>query len=155
MIAGLLLFTAAQAARADIVLVAPIASTCVSSPFGPRRLPGMRLAGTFHYGIDLAAPVGTTVRAASAGQVVAISRRGLGGLFVTVRHDGFSTLYAHLGRVTPRLAEGQTRVHAGEALGVVGRTGLSTGPHLYFELQKGGERIDPAPYLDVVPCARR
>lgn len=136
-------------------MLAPVAPTCITSPFGPRVLPGKPLAGTFHWGIDLAAPVGATVRAAAAGQVVAISRRGLGGLFVTMRHDGFRTLYAHLGRVTPRLAQGQTAIRAGEPLGVVGRTGLSYGAHLYFELQRDGVRIDPAPYLDIKPCARR
>ena len=141
----------------DIALRLPVSPACLSSPFGPRVLPGKPKAGTFHWGIDLAAPAGTAVRAAAAGRVVAIHRRGAGGLQVAVQHEGFATLYAHLGRVSPGLAEGKTIVRDGEVLGVIGRTGLSYGAHLYFELRRGGERIDPTPWLAVARCesARR
>ncbi len=130
----------------------PVSPTCVTSPFGPRVLPGKPLAGTFHWGIDLAAPVGATVRAAAAGHVLSIRRHGPGGLQIVLGHPGFTTLYAHLGRVSARLAEGQSTVRAGEALGVVGRTGVSYGAHLYFELRRDGQRIDPAPFLAVSRC---
>lgn len=136
----------------DIRLALPVSPTCISSPFGPRVLPGRPLAGTYHWGVDLAAPVGASVRAVAAGQVAAIRRLGAGGLFVVVRHAGFTTLYAHLGRVTPALAQGRTEIGVGQVLGVIGRTGLSYGAHLYFELQRDGQRIDPAPYLDVARC---
>ncbi len=130
----------------------PVASACVSSPFGPRVLPGRPLAGTYHYGIDLPAAAGAPVRAVAAGDVLSIHRRGAGGLEVVLRHANFITLYAHLGAVSPSLAEGKRHVGVGEQLGVVGRTGVSYGTHLYFELRVQGERVDPAPYLHVQRC---
>jgi murein DD-endopeptidase MepM/ murein hydrolase activator NlpD len=134
-------------------LVPPVSPACVSSPFGPRVLPGKPLAGTYHYGIDLPAPAGGAVRAVAAGQVITLHRRGAGGLEVVLHHPGgFNTLYAHLGSVTPALAEGKRQVAAGEQLGVVGRTGVSYGTHVYFELQVNGKRVDPAPYLGVTRC---
>jgi murein DD-endopeptidase MepM/ murein hydrolase activator NlpD len=134
-------------------LVMPVTPACISSPFGPRILPGKPLAGTYHYGIDLPAPAGAAVRAVAAGEVITLHRRGAGGLEVVLRHPGgFDTLYAHLGSVTPALAEGKRHVSAGEELGVVGRTGVSYGTHVYFELQVNGQRVDPAPYLHVQHC---
>jgi murein DD-endopeptidase MepM/ murein hydrolase activator NlpD len=142
----------AQAKPSD-PLVMPVSPACVSSPFGPRVLPGKPLAGTYHYGIDLPAPAGGAVRAVAAGQVLMLRRRGAGGLEVVLRHPGgFTTLYAHLGAVAPALAEGKRQVAAGEKIGVVGRTGVSYGTHVYFELQVNGQRIDPAPYLGVSRC---
>jgi murein DD-endopeptidase MepM/ murein hydrolase activator NlpD len=134
-------------------LVPPVSPACVSSPFGPRVLPGKPLAGTYHYGIDLPAPAGGAVHAVAAGEVITLHRRGAGGLEVVLHHPGgFNTLYAHLGSVTPALAEGKRQVAAGEKLGVVGRTGVSYGTHVYFELQVNGKRVDPAPYLGVTRC---
>jgi murein DD-endopeptidase MepM/ murein hydrolase activator NlpD len=133
-------------------LVLPVSPACVSSPFGPRVLPGKPLAGTYHYGIDLPAPAGAPVRAVAAGTVIAIHRRGPGGLEVALQHANFQTLYAHLGSVAPALAEGLRQVAAGQVLGVVGRTGVSYGTHIYFEIKVNGRRVDPAPYLHVVRC---
>jgi murein DD-endopeptidase MepM/ murein hydrolase activator NlpD len=151
---GLLLLPtlAAAPARAE-GLVPPVSPACVSSPFGPRVLPGRPLAGTFHYGIDLPAPAGAPVRAVAAGEVLSIHRRGAGGLEVALLHANFVTLYAHLGSITPALAEGRRRVAAGETIGVVGRTGVSYGTHLYFELRINAERLDPAPYLRLRRCS--
>ncbi|MBS0559863.1 MAG: M23 family metallopeptidase [Proteobacteria bacterium] len=146
---------AAAAARAETPgLVMPVSPACVSSPFGPRILPGKPKAGTYHYGIDLPAPAGAPVRAIAAGTVASIRKRGPGGLEVVLRHENFMTLYAHLGSVAPALAEGERQVAAGETLGVVGRTGVSYGTHVYFELRVNGERVDPAPYLGVRPCGK-
>jgi len=130
----------------------PVSPACVSSPFGPRILPGRPKAGTFHPGIDLAAPAGTPVRAVADGWVMAVRRRGAGGLYVLVRHAGFDALYAHLGSVAPAIAEGKRHVATGEKLGVVGRTGVSYGAHLYFQMEIDGTHRDPAPYLDLPPC---
>jgi murein DD-endopeptidase MepM/ murein hydrolase activator NlpD len=133
-------------------LVMPLERSCISSPYGPRVLPGKPKAGVFHPGIDLPAPAGAGVRAVADGTVLAIRRRGAGGLFVLIRHAGFDALYAHLGSVSPALAEGKRRVAAGERIGVVGRTGVSYGAHLYFQLQIDGATVDPAPILGVAPC---
>jgi murein DD-endopeptidase MepM/ murein hydrolase activator NlpD len=130
----------------------PIDPTCITSPFGPRVLAGRPLAGTFHYGIDLRAPPGAAVHAVAAGQVIGIDRRGAGGLEVRVKHGGFIALYAHLGLLAPALLRGKRALAAGERIAVVGRTGLTYGPHLYFEMIIDGTRIDPAPYLKVEPC---
>jgi murein DD-endopeptidase MepM/ murein hydrolase activator NlpD len=109
-------------------------------------------AGTFHYGIDLRAPLGAAVRAIAPGQVIGIDRRGAGGLEVRVRHAGFTALYSHLGLIAPALERGKRTLAAGERIAVVGRSGLTYGPHLYFELTIDDHRVDPAPYLTVQPC---
>jgi murein DD-endopeptidase MepM/ murein hydrolase activator NlpD len=151
-IVAILWCSAAVAQPSQGKLVLPVSPACVSSPFGPRVLAGRPKAGTYHHGIDLPAPAGAVVRAAAAGSVVSIHKRGPGGLEIILRHDGFSTLYAHLGTVAPALAEGKRSVAAGERLGVIGRSGVTYGTHLYFELLVGGERVDPAPYLGVGRC---
>jgi murein DD-endopeptidase MepM/ murein hydrolase activator NlpD len=144
---------AASAEPAQEKLVAPVSPACVSSPFGPRILSGRPKAGTYHYGVDLPAPAGAPVRAVAAGRVVSIHKRGPGGLEIVLQHDGFTTLYAHLGLVAPALAEGKHAVAAGEKLGVIGRSGVTYGTHLYFELRVGGERVDPAPHLGLDRCS--
>ncbi len=83
---------------------------------------------------------------------MSIHKRGAGGLEVIVRHDGFTAIYSHLGRVTPALAEGKATVAAGEELGVVGRTGVTYGTHLFFEVLVDGHPVDPAPLLNAEPC---
>lgn len=143
---------AAAAPPAPGSLPPPISPTCITSPFGPRVLVGRPLAGTFHHGIDLRAPPGATVHAVAAGQVIGIDRRGAGGLEIRVRHVGFTALYAHLGLLAPALLSGKRTLAAGERIAVVGRSGLTYGPHLYFEMIIDGKRIDPAPYLKVEPC---
>jgi murein DD-endopeptidase MepM/ murein hydrolase activator NlpD len=106
-----------------------------------------------HHGVDLAAPAGAWVRAAAAGNVVAIRRRSGAGLEVELRHaDGRVTRYAHLGTVAPAIASGRRDVAQGEALGRVGRTGITYGTHLHFELVVRGQLVDPAPFLTVAPC---
>jgi murein DD-endopeptidase MepM/ murein hydrolase activator NlpD len=145
-------FGSATAQPVIHVLLPPVSPTCVTSPYGPRILAHNPLADQFHHGLDLRAALGTAVHAVAAGQVISIDRRGAGGLEVRVRHDGFTALYAHLGRLTPALARGQRSVTAGEALGVVGLSGLTFGPHLYFELWVSGHRVDPEPYLGIPLC---
>jgi murein DD-endopeptidase MepM/ murein hydrolase activator NlpD len=133
-------------------LVAPVSSACVSSPFGPRVLPNHPLAGSYHNGIDMPAPAGADVRAAAAGTVMRVQRKGPGGLEVLVQHNGFVGIYSHLGMVTPALAGGKRELAAGEKIGVVGHSGLTYGMHLYFEMLLDGHPVDPAPYLGVSLC---
>jgi murein DD-endopeptidase MepM/ murein hydrolase activator NlpD len=129
-----------------------VAHACVTSPFGPRHYVGPHAPAGFHWGIDLRAPAGGAVTAIAPGTVLAVRRIGAAGLSVTVRHGQYTALYAHLGAVSPPIAEGRTRLAAGERIGVVGRTGVTYGTHLYFELHLAGQRIDPAPLLGVRPC---
>lgn len=130
----------------------PIASACISSPFGPRVLANLPEAGTYHYGIDLPAPNGTPILSAAAGTVIGIQNKGPGGLEMLIQHEGFIGVYSHFGMIAPALAGGRRSVAAGEKLGVVGLTGVTTGPHLNFGMLVGGRPIDPAPYLGVPYC---
>lgn len=107
----------------------------------------------FHNGIDLPAPAGAVVRAAAAGTVTKIERKGIGGLQVFVAHPGgLVTLYAHLGSVVPRLAEGGTALQAGEPIGRIGRTGVTYGTHLFFAVFAAGRPIDPDLLLGLPRC---
>lgn len=158
-IAGALLAIAlspAQAAPSSrshaAIILTPVTPACVSSPFGPRILPNRPLAGTFHQGIDLPAPIGSPVTAVAPGTLIRIQRHGIGGLEMLIQHDGFIGVYSHLGLVAPLLAEGRRAVYGGERIGTVGRTGLTYGPHLYFGMIVNGQSVDPAPYLRVAAC---
>ena len=101
--------------------------------------------GHFHSGVDMAAPAGTPVHAAAAG-VAAVAWNPNGyGLYLIVQHGGgVSTLYGHL--ESTAVVSGDP-VAAGAEIGRVGSTGLSTGPHLHFEVRRGGRPVDPVPLL--------
>ena len=157
--AGLLLLGAAMAVPGAVLaetagrrLLPPVASSCVSSPFGPRVVAGLQKAGGFHDGIDMPAAAGEPVRAIADGQVVVIRRGGGWGLYMIVRHDGFEAIYAHLGRVAPAFATGKRSVTAGEKLAVAGRSGVVNGAHLHFGIRIDGDWVDPAPLLGLAPC---
>jgi murein DD-endopeptidase MepM/ murein hydrolase activator NlpD len=138
--------------QTNLALLSPVASACVSSPFGPRILPNRPLAGTFHDGIDLPAPIGAPVMAVAPGTVIRVQRRGVGGLEVLIQHAGFIGVYSHLGLIAPFVAEGGKSIYGGERIATVGRSGLSYGPHLYFGMIADGQPVDPAPRLNVVSC---
>ncbi|MBR0654085.1 M23 family metallopeptidase [Plastoroseomonas arctica] len=135
-------------------LVAPLSPACISSPFGARG-PGGPRASRLHSGMDIPAPAGAWVRAAAAGRIAWVRRRGAAGLEVEVVHPGgLATRYAHLGTVAPTIASGRRDVAQGEALGRVGRTGVTYGTHLHFEALVGGVRVDPATLLPLPACVR-
>jgi murein DD-endopeptidase MepM/ murein hydrolase activator NlpD len=120
----------------------PVRGFAINSRFGMRRLggePGARM----HKGVDIAAPRGTTVYSAAEGEIVRIGHQPSGyGNFIEMRHpNGMTTMYAHLSRID--VASGD-RVLAGERIGLVGSTGYSTGPHLHFEVKRGGTQVNPA-----------
>lgn len=103
--------------------------------------------GTFHNGIDLAAPIGTPIYAAGNGTVMRAGEANGFGLAVYIQHDnGDVTVYGHVNQIF--VTEGQ-QVTAGQNIASVGNRGYSTGPHLHFEVQKGmyGTRVDPIPWL--------
>lgn len=112
------------------------------SGFGPRRDPILGIMA-MHRGVDLAAPAGTPVRAAADGVVARAGRSGAYGNRIRIRHDAMlTTIYAHLRGFAPGIRPGKL-VRRGAIIGTVGTTGRSTGPHLHFELLRGGVRIDP------------
>ncbi len=122
----------------------PLEQAGISSPFGPRVDP---FDGTrrMHRGLDLAAPRGELVSAAAAGWVVRAGPAGGHGLMVEVRHAGdLTTRYGHLSAIL--CAPGEP-VALGQAVGLVGQTGRSTGPHLHFEVWQGGLASDPLRFL--------
>ena len=133
---------------ADAVAL-PVGS-CISSPFGPRILPNHPQAGTYHNCVDLPAPEGTPVRAVASGKLLRIEKGGPGGLEVLVQHDRYVSVYSHLASTAPSLDKGV--IAAGDEIGVVGHTGLSFGPHLFFALLENGRPIDPRPFLGVPLC---
>ncbi|MBO9665182.1 MAG: M23 family metallopeptidase [Bdellovibrio sp.] len=99
-----------------------------------------------HLGIDLAAPKGTAILASQGGTIIYTGRefKGYGKMVLIESGDGWATLYAHFDKIL--VAEGQ-RVHKGEIIGEMGRTGRATGVHLHFEIRKNRGPIDPLPLL--------
>lgn len=115
-----------------------------SSPFGWRMHPVLGYR-RFHAGLDFGASYGSTIRAADSGTVIMAGWYGGYGNAVIIDHGkGITTLYGHTSQLL--VSEGQT-VQRGQAIALVGSTGLSTGPHLHFEVRKEGEPVDPANYL--------
>lgn len=117
----------------------------ITSYFGRRNL-GMGTSN-FHRGIDVAAPTGTPVHAARSGTVVFSGWSTSGyGYLIRIRHQGGDeTWYGHFSRL---LVDHGDYVSQGEVIGLVGSTGISTGPHLHFELHEAGTAVDPIGYLN-------
>lgn len=112
----------------------------ITSGFGYRMHPIFKVV-RFHTGIDIACSYGTPIRAAGSGTVVFSGWRRAYGLTVIIDHgNGVATLYAHCSRVY--VSEGE-KVEAGQVIAEVGSTGLSTGPHLHFEVRRYGTPINP------------
>jgi murein DD-endopeptidase MepM/ murein hydrolase activator NlpD len=104
--------------------------------------------GTFHYGIDLAAPYGSPIYAAGDGVVIEAGPAQGFGEWIAVQHsNGDVSVYGHEYKLLVHIGE---RVQAGQLIALVGSEGESTGPHLHFEVRIGGidgQRIDPIPWL--------
>ena len=96
-----------------------------------------------HRGVDFAAPTGTPILAAGDGVIDVIGpNRGYGN-YIRLRHSGsMSTAYAHMSRFASGLGRG-SRVTQGQVIGYVGSTGLSTGPHLHYEVLINGSQVNP------------
>jgi len=116
----------------------PVLGT-ISSLFGVRD-------GRRHDGLDIAAPEGTPILAAAAGEVIFSGNQGTGyGNLVIIRHaDNFITIYAHCLR---NLAREGDRVDQGQKIALVGRTGRASGPHLHFEIREGVKPRNPLFFL--------
>ncbi|MBD2110718.1 MULTISPECIES: murein hydrolase activator EnvC family protein [Cyanophyceae] len=120
------------------------ANANISSGFGNRVHPILGYS-RFHGGIDFSASYGSTIHAADSGRVIFSGWYGGYGQAVIIDHGGgLSTLYAHSSRLF--VSEGQS-VQQGQAIAAVGSTGLSTGPHLHFEVRQNGNPVNPAGYL--------
>jgi murein DD-endopeptidase MepM/ murein hydrolase activator NlpD len=121
-------------------IVFPVLAPRLSSQFGTRTHPVKKLV-RHHGGVDLAAPMRSHVRAITAGKVVFAGEYAGYGKLVTIKHDGMRTsLYGHLSEINVNIGQ---KVNAGDIIGRVGSTGISTGPHLHFEWREDGKALDP------------
>lgn len=118
----------------------PIEGGTLSCTFGYRTHP-VTGKPDFHTGIDIAAPKGTRIMAAVGGTVKEISFSDIYGNIVVLDHGGgFETVYCHCDKI---LAPKGARIKRGETIAMVGSTGVTTGPHLHFEMKKNGVAADP------------
>lgn len=128
-------------------LKAPADAALVSSPFGKREGPVLGKRDALHTGIDYALPPRTPVPAAAAGVIKAAEPNGGYGKWVLIEHaSGLATAYAHLESFAPAIVPG-ARVAQGDIIGFTGDTGLSTGPHLHYEVLVNGEAVDPMSHV--------
>lgn len=121
----------------------PINNARVTSSFNLRRKHPVLGFTRAHKGVDFRAGHGTAIPSAGAGRVIARGYNSGHGNFVKIRHNGsYTTLYAHMSRFAKGVNVG-TNVRQGQTIGYVGSTGVSTGPHLHYEIIKDGKHVNP------------
>lgn len=121
----------------------PVAGT-ISSPYGYRNHP-VREERRFHTGVDLSVPSGSEVKATADGIVSFAGWSENSGIVVVVEHGhGFSTAYAHNRKALARVGQ---RIARGDVIAMSGSTGVSTGPHVHYEIWRNGRHADPAGFL--------
>ena len=119
----------------------PINGARLSSPFGKRKHPILGFT-RLHAGTDFAAPMGTPIMASGDGIVTRAKWCGGGGNCVKIKHNSvYQTVYAHMSKFGRGIKKG-VRVKQGQIIGYVGSTGLSTGPHLHYEVIENGRKIN-------------
>jgi murein DD-endopeptidase MepM/ murein hydrolase activator NlpD len=125
----------------------PVPGRGIVSPFGLRKMPWEE-GGRLHAGVDISADKGEPVLVAADGVVTEAGQSSTYGRYVAVRHaEGLTSFYAHLGAIDRRV-RGGLALKAGEAIGAIGSSGTSTGPHLHFEIRDRGDRpLNPALFL--------
>jgi len=120
----------------------PISGGKLTSPWGWRMHPVLKRP-QFHKGVDFSAPAGTPVHATADGMVAFEGRHGNYGRMIRLHHgSGAETVYAHLQGFAGGVKSG-AHVHRGQVIGYVGRSGLATGNHLYYEVLADGHHLDP------------
>jgi murein DD-endopeptidase MepM/ murein hydrolase activator NlpD len=120
----------------------PMKAGRFTSGFGYRRHPLLGIK-KMHMGVDWAAPTGTPIMAAGSGTVEHAGRYGGNGNFVKIRHgNGYKTSYSHLHRIASDLKKG-SKIRQGQQIGTVGTTGLSTGPHLHYQVYVNDRPTNP------------
>ncbi len=125
--------------------ITPVSGYTITSAFGMRVHPVYKYQ-LMHNGIDMACPQGTPIYATRAGTVTTASYQASGaGYYVSINHgDGFGSIYMHMTNYV--VSKGQT-VTAGQLIGYVGSTGVSTGPHLHFGVSYAGTYVNPMAYI--------
>ncbi|MDR3312023.1 MAG: M23 family metallopeptidase [Spirochaetaceae bacterium] len=133
----------------DPSFILPLAEGVLTSGFGNRQSP---VSGQweFHRGVDMGAPEGTPVMAAKSGKVNFVGANEIYGNYIVVAHaNDMESLYGHLSKM---LAEQGAVVARGDVIGQVGTTGMSTGPHLHFEIHAGKTARDPRGLIKNAPA---
>lgn len=124
-------------------LRSPLEFTRVSSGFSLARFHPILQHMKAHQGTDMAAPIGTRIRASGDATVDFVGQKGGYGNVIVLKHDnGITTVYGHLSRFADGLRRGK-KITQGDIIGFVGMTGLSTGPHLHYEFLVKGQHRDP------------
>ncbi len=119
----------------------PINGARLSSPFGMRKHPILGF-NKMHRGTDFAAPLGTPIMASGDGIVIKAGWCGGGGNCVKIKHNAtYQTIYAHMSKFS-NLAVPGSRIKQGQIIGYVGSTGMSTGPHLHYEVIENGKKVN-------------
>lgn len=130
-----------QSARKALMRT-PIDGARLSSRYGKRKHPILGYT-KMHRGVDFAAPIGTPIYAAGDGRIELSGRNGAYGNYIRIRHNSdYSTAYGHMSRIARGMGKGK-RVRQGQVIGYVGNTGRSTGPHLHYEILRGGRQTNP------------
>ncbi|MFT4754665.1 MAG: murein DD-endopeptidase MepM/ murein hydrolase activator NlpD [Salibacteraceae bacterium] len=139
---------------ASIPAIMPVAKenlSRVASGYGMRMHPVYKVR-KMHTGMDFTAPTGTEINSTGDGVVVEIERkrRGYGNSIIIKHGFGYRTRYAHLSKFNVRVGQ---KIKRGDVIGYVGNTGTSTGPHLHYEVEKNGSKINPANFYsnDLTP----
>ena len=125
----------------------PVDSRVITSGFG-RRVHPVHGNNSFHGGVDLRSPRGAPVYASADGIVEWAARHresGLGKMIILIHNYGFTSTYAHLDEIKVRVGQ---FVRKGELIGLVGNTGVSTAPHLHYEVRYLKRRLDPKPFME-------
>ncbi len=124
------------------LMVTPIDGARLSSGYGMRRHPILGYS-RMHKGLDFAAPKGTPIMASGDGMIEYAGRKGGYGNYIRIRHaNEYQTVYGHLSKYAKGIRKG-VRVKQGETIGYVGSTGVSTGPHLHYEVLHRGKSLNP------------
>jgi murein DD-endopeptidase MepM/ murein hydrolase activator NlpD len=136
-------FDATGSSAKSMLMKTPVDGARISSGFGRRRHPVLGY-GRMHAGIDFAVPTGTPILAAGDGTVGTAGRSGGYGNLLVINHsNGYATAYGHLSKFAAGVKRG-SRVRQGQIVAYSGNTGLSTGPHLHYEIRMKGKQVNPA-----------
>ena len=120
----------------------PINGAVLSSGYGMRKHPILGY-DRIHQGVDFAAPKGTPIMAAGTGFIEKIGMNGGAGNYIRIKHlNGYKTAYGHMSKFASGMKKG-TKVTQGQTIGFVGSTGMSTGPHLHYEVIFNNKKINP------------
>ena len=135
-------FSSTGKSAVKALMKTPINGARLSSGYGLRKHPILGY-DRLHQGVDFAAPTGTPIMAAGTGFIEKIGMNGGAGNYIKIKHiNGYKTAYGHMSKFASGLKKG-SKVNQGQTIGFVGSTGMSTGPHLHYEVIFNNKKINP------------